>query len=83
MVSYMKSDPKMAQQYLNFNDFDWEDSSWITNRDSSSQINKPISVYEMHLGSWMHDSIENKYIEKNGQSRSPVPAADLKPGQGY
>ena len=61
-------------------DFDWADSSWIANRDSSSQINKPISVYEMHLGSWMHDSIENKYIEKNGQTRSPVPAADLKPG---
>ena len=27
--------------------FNWNDSSWISNRDSSSQINKPISVYEM------------------------------------
>ena len=72
--------PQNGSIVSKLNDFDWEDSSWITNRDSSSQINKPISVYEMHLGSWMHDSIENKYIEKNGQTRSPVPAADLKPG---
>ena len=34
----------------------------------------------MHLGSWMHDSIENKFKEKDGQYRNPVPAADLKPG---
>ncbi|MEC7192477.1 MAG: hypothetical protein VXW13_03175, partial [SAR324 cluster bacterium] len=46
--------------------FNWNDSSWISNRDSSSQINKPISVYEMHLGSWLHESSDNKYLEKNG-----------------
>ena len=34
----------------------------------------------MHLGSWMHDSFENKFTDKNGQKRTPVPAADLKPG---
>ena len=60
--------------------FNWNDSSWISNRDSSSQINKPISVYEMHLGSWLHESTDNKYIEDNGEPRDPVPAADLKPG---
>ena len=60
--------------------FNWNDSSWISNRDSSSQINKPISVYEMHLGSWLHESTDNKYLEDNGEPRDPVPAADLKPG---
>ncbi|WP_288225617.1 1,4-alpha-glucan branching protein GlgB [uncultured Prochlorococcus sp.] len=60
--------------------FNWNDSSWISNRDSSSQINKPISVYEMHLGSWLHESTDNKYLEENGEPRDPVAAADLKPG---
>ena len=42
--------------------FNWNDNSWISKRDSSSQINKPISVYEMHLGSWLHESTDNKYL---------------------
>ena len=34
----------------------------------------------MHLGSWMHGSIENPFKEKNGDIRPPVPAAEMKPG---
>ena len=34
----------------------------------------------MHLGSWMHGGADQPYIESNGEARTPVPAADLKPG---
>ena len=34
----------------------------------------------MHLGSWLHESTDNKFFEDNGEPREPVPAADLKPG---
>ena len=72
--------PQNGSIVSKLNNFNWKDSSWINKRDSSSQINKPISVYEMHLGSWLHESKDNKYIEKNGHPRNPVTAADLKPG---
>ena len=30
----------------------WTDSAWVTNRYKINSINAPISVYEVHLGSW-------------------------------
>ncbi len=72
--------PQNGSIVSKLNNFLWEDSGWIKKRDSSSPLNKPISVYEMHLGSWMHESIDNIYHDKNGNERVPVPAADLKPG---
>ena len=72
--------PQNGSIISKLNDFNWNDKNWIKDRDSNDQLNKPISVYEMHLGSWMHESNENLYIDKNGTKRKPVPAADLKPG---
>ena len=72
--------PQNGSIITQLNNFEWKDNDWITNRDSSDQINKPISVYEMHLGSWLHESSQNPFKEKNGLDRPPVSAADLKPG---
>jgi 1,4-alpha-glucan branching enzyme len=32
--------------------FKWTDRDWITARDLQSPLNRPVSIYEMHLGSW-------------------------------
>ncbi len=71
--------PQNGSIVSKLNNFDWGDKKWIEKRDASSQINKPISVYEMHLGSWLHESTDKPFIDKNGIKREPVPAADLKP----
>jgi 1,4-alpha-glucan branching enzyme len=34
-------------------DFDWDDKAWMSGRAKRQKIDKPVSVYEMHLGSWM------------------------------
>ena len=60
--------------------FQWNDQSWISNRDNRDPLEQPISVYEMHLGSWMHASSDDPFINSNGEHRAPVPAADMKPG---
>ncbi|HRV70997.1 MAG TPA: 1,4-alpha-glucan branching protein GlgB [Thermovirgaceae bacterium] len=31
---------------------DWKDGQWMENRSGSSALNRPISVYEIHPGSW-------------------------------
>ncbi len=62
------------------NSYKWSDKDWIQQRDKSNPIDQPISVYEMHLGSWMHASTDEPFKEENGTDRSPVPAADMKPG---
>ena len=72
--------PAKGSVISQLNSYKWNDSEWITQRDNQNPLNQPISVYEMHLGSWMHASTDNPYIEKNGQPREPVPAAEMKPG---
>ncbi|MGV4413053.1 1,4-alpha-glucan branching protein GlgB [Chryseobacterium sp. T1] len=35
--------------------YTWEDQNWIKNRTINNSLSAPISVYEMHLASWMRD----------------------------
>jgi len=38
--------------------YDWEDTEWMQNRWKNNSLNAPISVYEMHLGSWLRNENE-------------------------
>ena len=58
----------------------WTDAAWMQQRDNSNPLDRPISVYEMHLGSWIHASADEPWIQPDGTPRQPVPAADMKPG---
>ncbi len=33
-------------------DYSWQDASWMHSRAACNSLNSPISVYEVHLGSW-------------------------------
>ncbi len=86
---YQKADPYGFQHEVrpdtssivsHLDGFQWSDDSWINSRDNRNPLDQPISVYEMHLGSWIHASADDPFIEADGTPRRPVPAADLKPG---
>ena len=72
--------PAKSSVISKIDSFQWNDQSWIANRDNRDPLEQPISVYEMHLGSWMHASSDDPFINSNGEHRAPVPAADMKPG---
>ncbi|MPT33381.1 MAG: 1,4-alpha-glucan branching protein GlgB [Chryseobacterium sp.] len=36
--------------------YEWQDKDWMEKRWRYNSLESPISVYEMHLGSWMRDS---------------------------
>jgi len=38
---------------VNINKYAWHDEQWIQERDAKNQLEGPISIYEVHLGSWM------------------------------
>jgi 1,4-alpha-glucan branching enzyme len=40
--------------------YEWNDSTWMRNRKDVNGLNKPMSVYEMHFGSWTR-SLESPY----------------------
>lgn len=51
--------PKNASIVANINSYDWTDDAWIEQRDKEDRMTvrqKPISIYEVHPGSWRkHD----------------------------
>ncbi|MFV0520037.1 MAG: 1,4-alpha-glucan branching protein GlgB [Lachnospirales bacterium] len=59
--------PSESNLLFNINNYEWKDSTYISNRREGSTLNKPISIYEMHLGSWKRIIEENQrfisYIE--------------------
>ncbi|WP_407704825.1 1,4-alpha-glucan branching protein GlgB [Tellurirhabdus rosea] len=40
--------------------YEWKDKSWMNTRHNHNGLDKPISVYEVHLGSWQRDSEDPK-----------------------
>ncbi len=39
---------------LNPLQYDWQDEAWMKERDGAATLGRPISIYEVHLGSWKH-----------------------------
>ena len=42
-------------------DYKWKDKSWMQNRKDKNGLDKPYSVYEVHLGSWKRNA-EGKFL---------------------
>ena len=52
-ANYAEMRPGNASRVTNLRGFDWNDEKWMTERDSGSLLEKPIAIYECHIGSWM------------------------------
>ncbi|MFB6290516.1 MAG: 1,4-alpha-glucan branching protein GlgB [Candidatus Bipolaricaulia bacterium] len=76
---YHEEPPKTASIVWDLN-YDWDDSEWLATRGSRNGLDDPISIYEVHLGSWKRVPEEGnrsltyreiaprlgKYVEKHG-----------------
>lgn len=63
----LKSDPfaffgeehgQHASIVYEFPDFEWDDADWMKRRGQHHQPDRPMAVYEVHLGSWRHEDGE-------------------------
>ncbi|HWB88929.1 MAG TPA: 1,4-alpha-glucan branching protein GlgB [Acidimicrobiia bacterium] len=63
--------PKTASKVWEL-DFDWTDGDWMTSRGERNTLDAPISVYEVHLGSWRRG--------EGGRALTYRELADLLPG---
>lgn len=71
--------PKTASIVTDLNAYTWQDHAWMEQRRSSDPLTQPISVYEVHLGSWMHASMDKPSVLADGTVEPTVQVADLKP----
>src|SRR5487761_947312 len=44
--------PRTAAIVADLSEYEWQDGEWMLRRSNESSLVKPISVYEVHLGSW-------------------------------
>ncbi len=55
--------PKSASKIWSIDGYEWSDGEWMEHRGRSNSHQAPISVYEMHLGSWRRKvEEENRYL---------------------
>jgi 1,4-alpha-glucan branching enzyme len=51
--------PKTASIVSKDNDYQWQDQHWMQQRPAFDWLHQPISIYELHLGSWQRDEFGN------------------------
>lgn len=59
---YMEERPKTGSIVIDLDQYQWQDKQWLDEREKRQALNTPISIYEVHLGSW-----KRNYDEKWGQ----------------
>ncbi len=58
---YCEKPPQTASVVWDL-DYKWNDSKWMQTRKENNSLNKPFSVYEVHLGSWKRNLEENRSL---------------------
>ena len=66
--------PATASVVWHLGGHDWNDGAWLAQREQSSNRDRPISVYEVHLGSWRRVVEEgNRYLSYHELADQLVP----------
>lgn len=53
--------PGNASKVANIDGFKWHDDKWIANKEKEVLNEQPMSIYEVHLGSWQKDWEKNEW----------------------
>jgi 1,4-alpha-glucan branching enzyme len=72
--------PKTASIVTDLNTYSWDDEEWMEKRRHTDPLTQPVSVYEVHLGSWLHGSSSEPAKLPNGETEPVVIVSELKPG---
>jgi 1,4-alpha-glucan branching enzyme len=60
---YFERRPKTGAIVYDINQYSWRDDEWMQQRKAKNGLDAPLSIYEVHLGSWMRAPEEgNRYL---------------------
>jgi len=63
-----------AASLVSTNWYEWKDKGWMDNRWKKNSLEAPLSVYEMHLGSWLRNEKEpEKFLNYRDIAEKLVP----------
>ncbi|GAB4293579.1 MAG: 1,4-alpha-glucan branching enzyme [Oscillatoriaceae cyanobacterium] len=72
--------PKTASIVTDLSSYTWNDGDWLDQRRHTDPLTQPVSVYECHLGSWLHASSAEPALAADGTPEPVVVVSELKPG---
>ncbi len=59
---YAEHPPKTASIVYDLEGYDWHDVDWMNRRPGTNWLEQPISIYEVHLGSWKRPRDGRRYF---------------------
>jgi len=59
--------PNTASIVTNLDAYKWGDQDWLNQRRNQDPLKQPISVYEVHLGSWLQGSVNDPPQSLHGE----------------
>ncbi|MBN1907277.1 MAG: 1,4-alpha-glucan branching protein GlgB [Deltaproteobacteria bacterium] len=66
--------PKTAAVVHDLECYTWNDESWMTERRNKNPLDKPMSIYEVHLGSWRRrPEEENRWLTYREATEELIP----------
>ncbi|WP_218354882.1 1,4-alpha-glucan branching protein GlgB [Alteromonas lipotrueiana] len=66
--------PSHASVVYDHNEYQWQDESWMAQR-GYDKYHQPMSIYEVHLGSWRKPDDERRYLSYHELADTLVPYA--------
>jgi len=57
---FRHEEPPRSASFVHSLDYKWRDTRWMTARAKKQSTDQPISIYEVHLGSWLRDPDDPK-----------------------
>ena len=64
--------PKTASIVTKPSNFQWNDQGWLNQREHVDWLHVPMSIYEVHLGSWQRDE-ENNFLNYRKLANQLIP----------
>lgn len=66
--------PRTASIVWDLDTYKWNDAKWLEARDKKNSLAKPVSIYELHLGSWMRvPEDENRWLTYREMADKLIP----------
>lgn len=66
--------PNSASVVCATKEFEWQDEQWLSKRQQNQSIDQPISIYEVHLGSWKRKE-DGSYLSYQNLADQLIPYA--------
>ncbi len=54
--------PSTSSLVFDLNKYKWKDEKWVKDRDNNTDLNRPMNIYEVHLGSWKRNEEEDRFL---------------------